>query len=434
MTYTEKYVSALAAGGGDGSVGSPWTFTEAVTGVTNGCRVNVKADGPYTITGGSAAYSWIPNTRCGTPAQPVMWRGYGSTIGDGVKAKLVNGGSVVSLTVQGDMNSRHNLVIRDFDIEFNGGNSSGVVQASDGAVFINCKISQTDVGTNALQYCVGGVRSVFISCEFVNANTAAVSAACIASNSHLFYGCVFRCAKHLFSSLGSANAMPFQRNVCVCTTSGNEARLSVINTEPGGDKDRPTLFANNVFDGFNGGLVFKGDNTPSGIWLNNIFANATNGVVLTNDLTDNTDHALLFLGNRYYNVTNVFSAYLDNLNSHIEPWLGFTEITSDPFEDAANGDYRITGGSGLVDTALPLADSAGTLFGVDVGAYEVGPIEDYPAETDVRNGVDYKNGLMTGDCHVPVAADTRAGTAVDHTVGTMIEHVPRDITFEDQTT
>lgn len=432
MAYTERYVSALAAGGGDGSVGSPWTFTESVTAVTNGMRINVKADGDYTVTGGSAPFVWVDVTRCGTPALPVMWRGYGTVPGDGVKAKLVNGGDVKYLTVTGNVNSRYNLVIKDFNVVVEGSTSAkGVVNALESAVFINCRFEQTKADGANYPYAISGQRCAFFSCEFVTAHTTTGAAA---APGHLFTGCLFRCACHLFSSLSGTFSHPFTRNVCVCTTEGNSAQISWSTTENGGDTDRPTLFANNVFVGFNGGLVFKGDNSPNGIWMNNIFASATNGVVLTNDLASNTNHALIFLGNRYYNVTNVFSAYLDQLNEHMAPWYGFAEVTSDPFVDAANGDYRITGGSGLVDTALPLADSAGTLFGVDVGAFEVVPLEDYPAETDVRNGVDYKNGLMTGDCHVPVAADVRVGTDVDHTVGTMIEHVARDLTFEDQTT
>jgi hypothetical protein len=49
MAITERYVSSLAAGGGDGSVGSPWTLVEAAAAAVAGDRVNIKADGTYTL-------------------------------------------------------------------------------------------------------------------------------------------------------------------------------------------------------------------------------------------------------------------------------------------------------------------------------------------------------------------------------------------------
>lgn len=423
MAYTERYVSSLAAGGGDGSVGSPWTFDEAVNAVTNGQRVNVKDDGIYTILGGAASYAWVDAARCGTPALPVMWRGYTTTIGDGGKARLRNGGSVKYLTLTGDIDSKYNLVVRDFDIEFAGATHAvGVVRAENCGVFINCRIAQTTASGASLLYCVSGQRGAFFGCLFENAHTGSVASACCATRGHLYVGCIFSCAASLFNALGSTYANAFLRNVCCCYTAGNDAKISVIPTEAGGDSDVPPMFAHNVFDGFNGGLVLKGDNSPSGFWFNNIFSNATNGIVLTNDLATNTDHALLFLGNKYYNVTNPFSAYLDELDVLMAPWLGMEELSNDPFVDRANGDYRVTQASGLIDTALPMYDYAGTPFGADIGAFDVVPVEDYPVAANVRHGVSYKSGILTGTCHVPGPADVRHGVAVDNTTGAC--HVP----------
>jgi hypothetical protein len=41
-----------------------------------------------------------------------------------------------------------------------------------------------------------------------------------------------------------------------------------------------------------------------------------------------------------------------------------------------------------------------------------------PAVTDVRSGVTYASGALTGTCAVPPAAATSLGVPVDNTVGT----------------
>jgi hypothetical protein len=47
MAITERYVTAAAAGGGDGSEGSPWTLAEALANVAKNERLNIKADSTY---------------------------------------------------------------------------------------------------------------------------------------------------------------------------------------------------------------------------------------------------------------------------------------------------------------------------------------------------------------------------------------------------
>lgn len=79
MAYTERYVTSAAAGGGDGSSGSPWTLEEAFSNAAAGDRVNIqKQTSPgYELTSpGNAA------TPAGTQSAPIVWRGYNSTIGD----------------------------------------------------------------------------------------------------------------------------------------------------------------------------------------------------------------------------------------------------------------------------------------------------------------------------------------------------------------
>ncbi|MCX7006605.1 MAG: hypothetical protein NTY53_05045 [Kiritimatiellaeota bacterium] len=48
------------------------------------------------------------------------------------------------------------------------------------------------------------------------------------------------------------------------------------------------------------------------------------------------------------------------------------------------------------------------------------PAADYPAEADVRSGVQFDSEAKTGTCKVPAAADVRKDTPVDATVGTLV--------------
>lgn len=80
MAITEKYVTTGAAGGGDGSSGSPWTLAEAASNAVAGDRVNIQS-GTYNI-----ASDFTP-TGAGSETQPIIWRGYASTIGDGYQGR-----------------------------------------------------------------------------------------------------------------------------------------------------------------------------------------------------------------------------------------------------------------------------------------------------------------------------------------------------------
>jgi hypothetical protein len=85
MALVERYVSALAAGGGDGTVGTPWTLAEAAAAAVASDRVNIKADGIYTL-----AADFVPSNG-GTTAAGIFWRGYKTTITDGYQGHNTDG-------------------------------------------------------------------------------------------------------------------------------------------------------------------------------------------------------------------------------------------------------------------------------------------------------------------------------------------------------
>src|SRR5258705_7920566 len=99
MAFTEKYVSALAGGSGNGnSEGTAYTFAQMVTEILSvtgtggeGKRYNVKADGTYTR---SATDDLGPAT--GTNSVPLYIRGYKTTIGDGYLGRTGGNGALIT--------------------------------------------------------------------------------------------------------------------------------------------------------------------------------------------------------------------------------------------------------------------------------------------------------------------------------------------------
>jgi hypothetical protein len=82
MAWTERYVDAAAAGGGDGTTAATsgangaWTLAEAITNAAAGQRINIKA-GTYANTTTARTFA-----AAGTTTSPVWWRGYNTAIGD----------------------------------------------------------------------------------------------------------------------------------------------------------------------------------------------------------------------------------------------------------------------------------------------------------------------------------------------------------------
>jgi hypothetical protein len=101
MALTEKYVSALAGGSGDGlTAGTPFTFDQMKTEMLSasgtggqGKRYNIKADGTYTRSAGDDSFG---SSTAGTQVLPIVLRGYKTTIGDGWQGRTSNNGPLIT--------------------------------------------------------------------------------------------------------------------------------------------------------------------------------------------------------------------------------------------------------------------------------------------------------------------------------------------------
>lgn len=194
MAFTERYVTAAAGGGGDGSSGNPWTLLEAFANAVSGDRVNIQSDGAYNIAGGTVS-------NAGTFLNGICFRGYNSSTGD-LDNQGRNSDSSLNTTnfpiitttasiVPSTSSIWQNLVLTG---SFNGGIlSSG---SSDSVITVNCKIENTGsftgaraflsdnnpVGINSDYICTqathntvveGDADFIFIGCRFIgNSNSA----------------------------------------------------------------------------------------------------------------------------------------------------------------------------------------------------------------------------------------------------------------------
>lgn len=152
MAIIERYVTSDAGGGGNGTIGSPWTLTEAFANYAAGDRVNIKA-GTYTRTVDDVVQT------DGTVTTPVIFRGYNSTIGDLEPATLTTWRT----------NNNGPLVTTNFPVIAY--NSTKILSANTANYIIWQNIKFT--GDRAGILCIIGDHCLMVQCSIDNASTDA---------------------------------------------------------------------------------------------------------------------------------------------------------------------------------------------------------------------------------------------------------------------
>lgn len=480
--YIEKYVSALATDGvGDGSSGNPWSWNDAVTSAANGQRLNVKADGTYTLApnNGSPTYHyWIKGSSdIGTPDAPVCWRGYTTTPGDGgiVSVEMASDKTLAVYPPVAATAQRGCWLAENFSFAWSVQTSYGMVNSGNSTqsqpLFYNCKFRNTYTGIQ-YDYALVGSYNVCIRCVFQNLVEYATPKRLINEcTGSIFLGCTFETYGYVMSLRPSGIGNSYQ--YCVFRFLGTTPVAAFVHASTSSTHD---VWAHCVFDGFS--TVLDASRTTTGstgyaLLLNNILRNIAGPII--RDSTSVNSRNYIVAGNKVWNASGVYGTagdlfdvgggMLDHYDSNeMWPWGTVDVLAADPFEDGDNGDYRIdsdsAGAAACMATAFPeklYDDGSGTVhpFARDLGLYQTTLEADYPDAEDVRDGVFYNSGLyegtlalpavtdvrhgvpfdapaveQTGTCHVPAASDVRTGVDVDHTVGTLdIEE--RNLTFED---
>lgn len=434
MALTERYVSALAGGGGDGSVGTPWTWAEMLTTAAAGDRCNVKADGTYARTTDTDAF-----TNAGTISSPILVRGYTTTPGDGNQGRA-NGGTGALVTTHmpsityttGNLTPNKDCVLWESlqitvsnkngyavyagsgikDVFYNcvivnstNNSSAGALLLGNGSRAIGCDISQTgDAGS----YAVSGNLNVIDSCRlyskggsgFVTTNVGynTVISNCIIHNSVI--------GVHQANNAGAA-VIVLNTTIYACAT-GVKADARAFSNIP---------------------VVVNCCITDCGIDFDNGYsATAVNSLLRINTRTrDNTTPANGFgdwpnwepvtadtggpetdynaAGSQDFRlINNAPGAGMGTMGNDIG---AHKEMTDYPAVGAVLESDTVDGAAGTYHEAAEAEVQSGVTFG---------PAEAYtgtlalPAEADVEAGVEYGDSAeFTGTFVVPAEADVEAG-------------------------
>ena len=193
MPITERYVTADAPGGGDGSSGNAWTWVESLTNAVAGDRVNVKS-GTYSRT-----TSVETPTNTGTAASPIVWRGYNSSITDGYQGRSGGNGALVTTNfplisyTSGRFISKGYTFFEAMRFEASSLNNF-VVDAVLNSHLISCVINTSGTGGGSARCArLDAVYVSAINCDFSNTCTTAAGAILLSNNANRVLFCRINC-------------------------------------------------------------------------------------------------------------------------------------------------------------------------------------------------------------------------------------------------
>jgi len=348
MAWTEKYVTAGAGGGGDGSSGSPWTLAEAASNLANGERANVQSDGAYTLTG---------NIDFADGTNPYTYkavRGYNSTIGD-LDTPAFNSDGTVDTTNFPDIDcSTYNFNPGSYNhvscLDITGANTTAVFgnTSDDGWTVFLCRIQSTASGASAdvvqgdnycgltlcdiihngatSSYCVDiDLYGSLVGCLLFNKSTN--GSGCVFARPGMFADCVFA---------GDGNGIEYENNAAAvytihgCAFHGLDTALLADNAAQVSSLTK--LFNNIAYD--------------CAEWINNPYVTSNFSVLESNNA----------LGSITTPRTNIGDSII----------VGEITLTGDPFTDSANWDFTLNNTAG----AGALCRAAGVRSYRDVGALQ----------------------------------------------------------------
>ncbi len=353
MTFVERYVSVAAGGGGDGSLGDPWTLAEAESAAVAGDRVNILA-GTYALT---SSFSPLNN---GTNAAMIVWRGYTSTPGDAVTPVAVFDIDGATAHVVDSGQDYHRF--ENIEVTGNagvGGSIFGFNLDGKGNMLFRCRVTQANRGI-----LVVGQGTQFIACEVDNW-TSGAGIQLSGDNS-----AAIGCHVHDGGGFGCGFSAPSSGGYYYCVSSNNVSHGFVAG-QTGAELHRWLVHCT-AFGNAGDGVSINGSPEGQPFVLVNCLSigNSLYGIGGTQVAVGTPQVTLLgvgFFGNTSGDVRSGVNV--------LEP-VGRTNFSADPLADAVNGDYRLKAeaadaiGAGF-PASLLVGGSSNSWFGApDLGAIQ----------------------------------------------------------------
>ncbi|MCP3697749.1 MAG: hypothetical protein GY920_04215 [Aliivibrio sp.] len=352
ITFTERYVDATASGGGDGSSGNPWTWNESLTNAVAGDRVNVKV--------GTYAGDNTTMTADGTRVNPIVFRGYQTTIGD--------------------LDDNTDVLVDGTEIPLISGNVNGGGFNTCNYTFINHLSFRTNAVWNVTGWIVILPYGYARRCKFFSGATGSGSSstrACSTGSTTCFYDCYFSTSSSSSYSIVNGRALHSVGNTFEYAGSGtgwgSGAMTASINVNNTYLRISTALsFSYATYNALVSGCTFQKCGTAittsnagydrTRTITNCYFADCGTGIQSV--LSDNSGFHIINCG--FYNNTN-------NIGSNIpEAMLVNPKYdTDDPFVDSTNKDFRLKSTSLGYGLAFPKKSyMSSELNGRDVGSLQ----------------------------------------------------------------
>lgn len=329
MAWTERYVRADAAGGGDGTTDAnsgangAWTLAEGITNESAGMRINIKA-GTYANT--TTNRTWAA---AGTQTQPIWWRGFKTTLGD-LDARPTSSRTVStdiphltwSTGVGSCSGAHHKFSNMSFLVTGSSANAAFRTLTSDSSMELHrCRFEHQSSGSASNRGLRCSVYTIAHEC-YVKATTAAIAVYCESTRSSIHDSVIESGLTGLHFD-GMANAS----GNLILSTGGDAIFLNATNTDF-------FITGNTIYNPTGHGISIPSGFVVRGFVTRNLFHTVTGSGKA--GIKNNTVTALSNVwrwGNAYYNVTTPEDGFGDTPD--------FDRITegSDPLTNPGSDDF-----------------------------------------------------------------------------------------------
>jgi hypothetical protein len=355
-TYTERYVTSDAAGGGAGTSGDPWTLAEGFAHTQGaGYRVNIKVKGTASYSIGTTTIA-----QAGSNAQMSVYRGYDAAIGDldglGRNADTsLNTTGFPVITLTGILTPSAQSVLKN--LSFTGALSSNLVGGNNLDEFnlVSCRVENTQNNASA-QAVKSDNNCEFANCEFV-CSGAAHGSILDTDTGSIIIGCRFEgVANSAYASMLGTSSL--SKSAFLGNIAGSATGLGlVVESYPLQSPISGCTFYHlgtavqlpSVLNAYSPPVLVNNHATDNGKWIESLYSTGNTAVIEMNNRT--RDNVVPY--------------------SYIGDGINVGEVTTDTggiatdYENAGAGNLRLISGAP--------GEGAGLIAYQDIGAFQREP-------------------------------------------------------------